>query len=167
MQRAKTASTGSLWESSLDPYLSGPDARRAQSSMASHTSWGMLAQPRLLPPRKPRNFWQSEFAQGSHQLMSDSSLHDTSMATLKGGLEHINALRQRQMTDMKRLLEVERKEEIERQAACLAQADRRLRLNMQKKAFEQRERSRAKILRVARDHELALASRMASMGLLR
>jgi len=66
------------------------------------------------------------------------------------------------------LIEGEKNREIARQAKELAAANdpiRRKRLYTLSTA--DRERSRNKILRVAREHELALASRMASLGILR
>ena len=71
------------------------------------------------------------------------------------------------MQDMERLLSEEREKEIDRQARDLAEQDpvRKRRLFML--AMTDRQKSRERILRVAREHELALASRMASLGMIR
>ena len=76
-------------------------------------------------------------------------------------------MRQRQMQDMSRLLNLEKMKEIDRQAKGLAEKDIKRKKRLHRLSTEDRQRSRAKILRIAREHELALASRMASLGILR
>jgi hypothetical protein len=71
------------------------------------------------------------------------------------------------MEDMRRLLENEKEREIERQAKEMAAKNPKRRKRLYRLATEDRERSRVRILRIAREHELALASRMASLGILR
>ena len=136
-------------------------ARRAR-----HTSLGALAPRPYLRHPKPRTFWQKEWARHSGQFPAQSSIH-LSEENRRRGVQHIEGVRARQMQDMERLLSEEREKEIDRQARDLAEQDpvRKRRLFML--AMTDRQKSRERILRVAREHELALASRMASLGMIR
>ena len=167
--RAQTAdplrSHGSRFNPS-DGFLPGPKARRMMASRAKHVSLGSLA-PRDMVFPQPTTFWEKEWALHSNQHAVESSVH-VSNPIRAAGLKHIGDMRARQMKDIERLIEGEKNREIARQAKELAAANdpiRRKRLYTLSTA--DRERSRNKILRVAREHELALASRMASLGILR
>ena len=128
-------------------------ARRAR-----HTSLGALAPRPYLRHPKPRTFWQKEWARHSGQFPAQSSIH-LSEENRRRGVQHIEGVRARQMQDMERLLSEEREKEIDRQARDLAEQDpvRKRRLFML--AMTDRQKSRERILRVAREHELALARR--------
>ena len=136
-------------------------ARRAR-----HTSLGALAPRPYLRHPMPRTFWQKEWARHSGQFPAQSSIH-ISEENRRRGVKHIEGMRARQMKDMERLLSEEREKEIERQARDLAERDPAQRRRLFKRAMADRQKSRERILRVAREHELALASRMAALGIIR
>ena len=162
--RARTADPTTFNRSG---FLRGKDARKMLAHRAKHVSLGQLAPRDMIFPQ-PTTFWEKEWAAHSGQHATQSSVH-ISDPLRKAGMKHVSDMRQRQMQDMQRLLEIEREKEIERQAKGLAMADsdpkRKKRLHAL--STEDRQKSRARILRVAREHELALASRMASLGILR
>ena len=83
------------------------------------------------------------------------------------GFEQLEGLRQRQLADMDRLLKEERAVEVERQAMEASDTSTKRRRRLRLKFMKDREKSRHRILRIAKEHELALASRMAAMGLIR
>jgi hypothetical protein len=176
-QSQKIGGRGGLGESSLrartayphrgrSGFLTGPNARRMMARRARHVNLGCLA-PRDMTFPQPTTFWEKEWAKHSNQQATHSSVH-LSDPLRHAGMKHMEDMRLRQMNDMQRLIEEEKSREIERQAREMAAANdpiRRKRLF--KLSTEDRERSRKKILRIAREHELALASRMASLGILR
>ena len=82
-------------------------------------------------------------------------------------MNHLDEMRKRQMKSLSLLLDKERVTEIERQAAEASAPTLKEKHRLQKKFHANREKARHRILRIAREHELALASRMAAMGLIR
>ena len=82
-------------------------------------------------------------------------------------MEQLEAVRKRQLESMDRLLKEERALEVERQAMEASDTSKIRRRRLQLKFVKDREKARHRILRIAKEHELALASRMASMGLIR
>ena len=135
------------------------------ANRARHVSLGHLA-PRDMAFPPPTTFWEREWAQHSGQHASSSSVHLTT-SLRSAGMSHIANLRSRQMQDMRRLLENEKEREIERQAKGMAEKNPKRKKRLYRLAMANRERSRVRILRIAREHELALASRMAALGILR
>ena len=105
-------------------------------------------------------------AQHSKQHPSQSSIHISAQLRAEG-IRHIEDLRSRQMQDMQRLLLAEKEQEVERQARAFTEKDPDRKVHLRNLAMKQREKSREKILRIAREHELALASRMGALGILR
>ena len=146
-------------------FLSGKDARKMMANRAKHVNLGHLA-PRDMVFPQPTTFWEKEWAQHSGQHATSSSVH-ISDPLRNAGMKHVSDMRQRQMQDMSRLLNLEKMKEIDRQAKGLAEKDIKRKKRLHRLSTEDRQRSRAKILRIAREHELALASRMASLGILR
>ena len=86
---------------------------------------------------------------------------------ISDGIEQLEAVRQRQLASMDRLLKEERELEVQRQAMEASDTSKSRRRRLQLKFVKDREKSRHRILRIAKEHELALASRMAAMGLIR
>ena len=113
----------------------------------------------------PSNFFESEFATHSMQhLFAGSSDPEKKIGD---DLKHLDEMRKRQMESLGILLEKERATEVERQAAEASAPTLKEKHRLQKKFHANREKARHRILRIAREHELALASRMAAIGLIR
>lgn len=146
-------------------FLSGSEVRKEAAQRTRFATLGHLA-PRKNTFPMPSTFWEKTFAQHSGQFASQSSIH-LSAAHRAEGMYHIAELRKRQMANMKRLLKVERDAEVERQARAMAERNSQRRARLHKDAVVARQRSRDRVLRIAREHELALASRMAALGLIR
>ena len=99
------------------------------------------------------------------QSVSFSALSNSNQ--ISDGIEQLEAVRQRQLASMDRLLKEERELEVQRQAMEASDTSKSRRRRLQLKFVKDREKSRHRILRIAKEHELALASRMAAMGLIR
>ena len=82
------------------------------------------------------------------------------------GFEQLEGLRQRQLADMDRLLKEERAVEVERQAMEASDTSTKRRRRLRLKFMKDHEKSRHQFY-IAKEHELALANRMAAMGLIR
>ena len=155
---------GNFQKSSSSGFLPGPKARRKLGRQARHVNAGNLANRHLKQPR-PKSFFQKEFAKHSMQSVSFSALSNSNQ--ISDGIEQLEAVRQRQLASMDRLLKEEREVEVQRQAMEASDTSKSRRRRLQLKFVKDREKSRHRILRIAKEHELALASRMAAMGLIR
>ena len=155
---------GNFQKSSSSGFLPGPKARRKLGRQARHVNAGNLANRHLKQPR-PKSFFQKEFAKHSMQSVSFSALSNSNQ--ISDGIEQLEAVRQRQLASMDRLLKEERELEVQRQAMEASDTSKSRRRRLQLKFVKDREKSRHRILRIAKEHELALASRMAAMGLIR
>ena len=116
------------------------------------------------------SFFDQEFAKYSDQSIHSEGLPmgmSSTSTKFVESLVHLDEMRNRQMKSMKILLKYERELEVERQAMEASGTSRAQKRRLQEKYLKDREKSRHRILRIAREHELALASRMASMGLIR
>lgn len=151
--------------SSSSGFLPGPKARRKLGRSARHANTANLAHRDIEQPQ-PKTFFQKEFAKHSNQSFTLSNNKNNSNQLLDG-FEQLEGLRQRQLADMDRLLKEERAVEVERQAMEASDTSTKRRRRLRLKFMKDREKSRHRILRIAKEHELALASRMAAMGLIR
>jgi hypothetical protein len=158
-----------LCRKSIDRFEVGEWARMKRGKQAEHVNRGHLSQ-RDLPQPIPMSFFDQEFAKYSNQSIHSEDLpmgkFSTSIKFVES-LVHLDEMRNRQMKSMKILLKYERELEVDRQAMEASGTSRAQKRRLQGKYMKDREKSRHRILRVAREHELALASRMASMGLIR
>jgi hypothetical protein len=150
--------------SSSSGFLPGPKARRKLGRQARHVYVGNLAFRELKQP-KPKTFFEKEFAK--HSMQSYSISDNQNSNDLSRSFEQLEAVRKRQLESMDRLLKEERALEVERQAMEASDTSKLRRRRLQLKFVKDREKARHRILRIAKEHELALASRMASMGLIR
>ena len=151
--------------SSSSGFLPGPKARRKLGRSARHANTANLAHRDIEQPQ-PKTFFQKEFAKHSNQSFTLSNNKNNSNQLLDG-FEQLEGLRQRQLADMDRLLKEERAVEVERQAMEASDTSTKRRRRLRLKFMKDREKSRHRILRIAKEHELALANRMAAMGLIR
>ena len=145
-------------------FMTGREARVHRGKSAQHASRGNLAK-RFMAQPSPSKFFESEFATHSMQHPFRGSLGPGDK--FGDDLNHLDEMRKRQMKSLSLLLDKERVTEIERQAAEASAPTLKEKHRLQKKFHANREKARHRILRIAREHELALASRMAAMGLIR
>ena len=128
---------GNFQKSSSSGFLPGPEARRKIGRQARHVNAGNLANRHLKQPRQ-KSFFQNEFAKHSMKSVSFAALSNSNQ--ISDGIEQLEAVRQRQLASMDRLLKEERKWS-QRRAMEASDTSKSRRRRLQLKFVKDREKS--------------------------